>query len=1800
MMQTAVHHQPVATTLRADSPVTAASTSLKGTSASAALPFPQALPQEPSRTVVAVYGPGQDAIVQVVADILGKPWTTETSLSTLGRGSSAVVVGIRATDLPGSLDGCDKSACMLVNLHCVDDGSFPEEGLTELCDYEFLYSLRSPFFRRDLTRFLSLILGQTRPHEDLKTKNRTNFISTTFPDVHAALPNLDILSVGSDAVEIRVDLLVDPDPLPQDQGHPGVPSLRYVGQQLMLLRQHTELPIIFTTRCTKENGKFPMDNPALFYRYLRRAIQWGVEYIDVELWLPEDIRRKLAEVKGNSVIMSAFHDFSGEWKWTSPEAPRIFEESAKYADIVKMIAMVDSVEANYELEYFRSTIKQTHGTYPLLSAVNMGQLGQLSRALNTVFSPITHPLLPMIAAPGQLTAAEINEALHIMGQLPKRDLYAIGSFRATPQSMFMEKCFNELSLPHTLTSMDRGPAGSLERVFSQPSFGGAALHPPLSSTSHLPAISDAARAIGLVDTIVVTSPGSLVGENATWKGIRATLTRDYVPSAYRGRAAIILAGTESEASASIFALRSLGVGAIYTVGFRATGPLAEGLEPFTSIQSVKLVEQPFVIVSALPPEKSLLVQPLLRHYRSTGRASPPSTRGKVYLDLTRGERTGDPVSVAERSGWTAYGIEDVNAWTTVEMLRLLVGQNVPFDFVRMASVMSRPTVSIDRLTPRRVTAEPRESMNCKSCRKRKVISFSVPSHAVPKKRGPKTDVLEALLKRVDGLEKRLQDDGTHPLSPASPVKPDIPLSSSTSISHPVSNSHPPPHPQSHPAAFPLAPPAAYAHGHTHGHTQGHGHPPPGRVPDAMLDTYFARLHGKPFFILDEASTRQRHASGQLPVSLSMAVYALTLRYTTVNPPPGSLEYARQARRMIDIDQPTIENLQTLLLLCQTFYAYGCGKKAYMTLGNAVSMVLALDLYREPPASHPSLTPERETRRRLFWSVYILDRFLTCGSKRPCLIADHSILVRLPASHPTGQDPGDIFNPVGPNIPFSSDRRKTASSSAGSGACSSLLVDISRILGVTHRYLAAGGVKGDSHFPWHALSNLSKIRQELDLWAAGTHDLFASIEALFGHPESTLLLLSKLIYHLVHCLLYRPFLPIDLAELRGTGQHQSWQIEATTLCFSHANAIAELVELARHAPRIEWPDLIAYCLTVAGTVHIHGVHYNGRREGEVFASSPDFLNREMSQLDWLSGFWSGVRHHRDLLRTLEVCHAELVRSLAARPVRFAPVFHLEDFLDRYPGLSLGGGPGVDGSHVRLVDEDQIDLDPQLLYASTSVPTTGPTPILPSQPNGIHHTHARHHSTSSASASASASHSLPFTSSTWPEIPTDPELLNQTPATGSVGPNASAFFSPTLGSTTHYHHPTPHSQPQTYLQSQIQYATFPFESTPVPVPVPVESPSATSQSQPSSATAGPGSSGNGNGNEEKDPFLSLLEQIAENEHNPGGPSELDFFLEELATQSSSLSLLSAVLKESRSLPRQIDTDPTTPTPDLPSPVQERLLQFVRDVQRHLGQDSKVGYDGLRAAMDMDRGLLGDKLGLGHNGLASGYREQRDMGPLIDIDVDTRRNMNGTGTTNGEVEDVFTPEATSSLSTASASGSGSTRQRRRSSISGAQKHLYNLLSFVSFLTKESLLLRPGAGERVAVEMIVETLEHPDLGSALKGHELCRSGGRANEMTVTAISLWLIIMGEELYSRAQSQASVQTAKSNRKSAILIDLDDGSGSEDGEEEEGTWQQLSEIVIREWETWTARLQFLSLRQDLEIQAREQAAEAAAVMRRVYD
>lgn len=162
--------------------------------------------------------------------------------------------------------------------------------------------------------------------------------------------------------------------------------------------------------------------------------------------------------------------------------------------------------------------------------------------------------------------------------------------------------------------------------------------------------------------------------------------------------------------------------------------------------------------------------------------------------------------------------------------------------------------------------------------------------AVPKKRGPKTDVLEALLKRVDGLEKRLQCESiitatTTTINSKGPISP-------TSPTFPARE-------RQGEDGFLRRDGIISTHGqqqqqlqNNNGYGYGYGYHPFSTpsimqqqqnpiLSDSVLNTYFARLHNKPFVILDEAATRQSYRLGQLPACLCMAVYAATLRWVSL-------------------------------------------------------------------------------------------------------------------------------------------------------------------------------------------------------------------------------------------------------------------------------------------------------------------------------------------------------------------------------------------------------------------------------------------------------------------------------------------------------------------------------------------------------------------------------------------------------------------------------------------------------------------------------------------------------------------------------------------------------------------------------------------------------------------------------------------------------------------------------------------------------------------------------------------------------
>ncbi|KAF8470707.1 type I 3-dehydroquinase-domain-containing protein [Kalaharituber pfeilii] len=527
---------------------------------------------------------------------------------------------------------------VLLCMICVDYPDESAERVSEMCDHEFYYIVNTastPCLRQVYARFLSFILGLTvpHPHDRIASKKRSTVLVLNNTDVRQVLESMDITTLGTDAVEIRADLLREPGRLGR------IPSVRYMGEQVMWLRQRTALPIIFTLRSIEQAGNFPTERPEVVHCYLRKALQWGVEYIDVEVKLPTTVRSNLFHRRGSTKVISSHCSTAGsKLDWLSADAQRIYHSARMHGDIVRMMGFAEKTTDNYELEYFRAGISKPRDNVdgnaespPQLIVFNTGREGQLSKVLNQFMTPVTHAMLPM-SMPGQLTVAEIISALHIIGQLPQREFFTItilppnvappgssstasGSSRSphasgsyaelpsaysttfgldatisggpTPVTKFVKKCLKELDVKHNLTSLilpHETAYITLQKIFYNPQFGGASFATQLPISHFMQMVTPAAKAIGSIDVVYTKSDEAqgqvVVGGNALWRSITGVLLTDFSREAYRGVTGLVAAYNELEAAPAVYALRSLGVSTIYMVGFgksRRRGGHASGV-----------------------------------------------------------------------------------------------------------------------------------------------------------------------------------------------------------------------------------------------------------------------------------------------------------------------------------------------------------------------------------------------------------------------------------------------------------------------------------------------------------------------------------------------------------------------------------------------------------------------------------------------------------------------------------------------------------------------------------------------------------------------------------------------------------------------------------------------------------------------------------------------------------------------------------------------------------------------------------------------------------------------------------------------------------------------------------------------------------------------------------------------------------------------------------------------------------------------------------------------------------------------
>ncbi|TPX34464.1 hypothetical protein SmJEL517_g02883 [Synchytrium microbalum] len=438
---------------------------------------------------------------------------------------------------------------------------------------------------RDLTRVVRFITS-TPTHP---TSTTSFFVALTCGNVRDVADRIDRITEGSDAVELRVDLLKSTD-------------VEYVAEQVALLRRMTELPIIFTVRTKTQNGAFPNDKAEDMFDLLNRAVKWGCEYIDLEVEdMQQPARKRMTERlianKGPAHIIASYHDVTGTATWEDLTAVTGYGsglgttsssrnkkagvsmrdkyiELHPYGDIVKLVGTAHDMEDNYSLQRFLNRIVTSLGLRPSkpIIAINMRKVGQLSRVLNEYLTPVTHSALAVAAAPGQLTITELNQARSLLGLLDAKKYYLFGApIKQSMSPTIHNTGFHTLGLPHKYELSESPDWRHVQTIVTEGlangTFGGASVTIPLKEdvVKHgiVQRTTAAAQSIGAVNTLMVetTSDGSkiVVGDNTDWIGIKRAL-QARMPSLLPNQPIIgVVVGAGGTARAACFALKSMNV-----------------------------------------------------------------------------------------------------------------------------------------------------------------------------------------------------------------------------------------------------------------------------------------------------------------------------------------------------------------------------------------------------------------------------------------------------------------------------------------------------------------------------------------------------------------------------------------------------------------------------------------------------------------------------------------------------------------------------------------------------------------------------------------------------------------------------------------------------------------------------------------------------------------------------------------------------------------------------------------------------------------------------------------------------------------------------------------------------------------------------------------------------------------------------------------------------------------------------------------------------------------------------------------
>lgn len=216
-----------------------------------------------------------------------------------------------------------------------------------------------------------------------------------------------ITAQNMDQPEVQADLaMADLWELRYDTFAPGT-DLKALVQDL---RGRASKPLLLTVRMEGDGGLWPRERSAERLDLWAQALQLGVEWIDIETEVPEQLRQDLWELRkrlgAQTQILISHHDFKNAGGLEQLLA-RFHGMQSPYGDAYKMALTFADPAEERAMELFVGAQPEK-----LLSCFSMGALGQRSRLrMPYLGAPWTYGYVgDQPSAPGQLSVRFLREA----------------------------------------------------------------------------------------------------------------------------------------------------------------------------------------------------------------------------------------------------------------------------------------------------------------------------------------------------------------------------------------------------------------------------------------------------------------------------------------------------------------------------------------------------------------------------------------------------------------------------------------------------------------------------------------------------------------------------------------------------------------------------------------------------------------------------------------------------------------------------------------------------------------------------------------------------------------------------------------------------------------------------------------------------------------------------------------------------------------------------------------------------------------------------------------------------------------------------------------------------------------------------------------------------------------------------------------------------------------------------------------------------------------------------------------------